>query len=169
MKTLIIYTTLTGHTKVLANAIKGKLEEVDINEVKINTRVSKYKLFRIFKIVFLDFILNKISYTHQKFDETEYDLIIIGFPIWRGEMPIFFKNILLQYNLSEKAVAFFCTHGSKEKSIHSQYLSDLKTNNLIATYCCLSPIKVNPPEEKERLRKFILQIESKMDNLFKYS
>jgi menaquinone-dependent protoporphyrinogen IX oxidase len=169
MKTLIIYTTLTGHTKVLANAIKSKLDEVDINEVKINTSVPKYKLFQILKIAILDFIFKKISYTHQKFDETKYDLIIIGFPIWRGEMPIFFKNILLQYNLQEKAVAFFCTHGSIEKTNHIQYLSDLKTNKAIATYCCQSPVKINTPEGKERLSKFILQIESKMDNFLKYS
>ena len=74
-----------------------------------------------------------------------------------------------EYNLQEKAVAFFCTHGSEEKITHTQYLSDLKTNNAIATYCCQSPVNINTPEGEKRLSKFILQIESKMDNYLKYS
>ena len=39
-----------------------------------------------------------------------YDSVFIGYPVWWGTIPAPVKTFLLEYDLSEKTVAPFCTH-----------------------------------------------------------
>ena len=52
-----------------------------------------------------------------------YDTVFIGFPSWWGTMPMPFFTLLEKYDLGEKTIIPFCTHGGSRLG-HSQ--SDLK-------------------------------------------
>lgn len=41
----------------------------------------------------------------------QYQMVIIGFPIWWGDMPMALYSFLDEYDLSGKTVLPFCTHG----------------------------------------------------------
>ena len=41
----------------------------------------------------------------------QYQTVIIGFPIWWGDMPMALYSFLDEYDLSGKTVLPFCTHG----------------------------------------------------------
>lgn len=58
----------------------------------------------------------------------DYDLLLIGFPIWYGEAPNVVKTFVKGYDLSGKKIALFATSGGGgiEKSVKKlrAYISD---------------------------------------------
>lgn len=41
----------------------------------------------------------------------EYDVVLLGYPIWWGSMPMAVNTFLEEYDLEGKIIAPFCTHG----------------------------------------------------------
>ena len=41
----------------------------------------------------------------------EYDVVLLGFPIWWGSMPMAVNTFLEEYDFEGKIIAPFCTHG----------------------------------------------------------
>lgn len=63
-------------------------------------------------------------------DFSEYDTVIIGYPIWWGTMPKIINTFLDKYDLSGKTVLPFCTSGS---SGISRSVSEIRTSEPAAT------------------------------------
>jgi len=93
MKTLVVYFSLTGNTKVVAEKIAKKLN-ADIDSIIDTAKVGDKG---VMKEVNIDF----------KKDPSKYDLVVIGSPVWAFGIPPFTKKYL-QNNKFGK-VAFFCT------------------------------------------------------------
>lgn len=107
---LVAYFSYSGNTKKIAEEIQNKTG-ADIFEIRtVNTYSADY-----------DTVLDEAK---EELDENarpelsgqienieQYETVIIGYPIWWGDMPMAVYSFLDEYDLSGKTILPFCTHG----------------------------------------------------------
>ena len=122
-KTLIVYFSWGGNTKTVANHIHdligGDIVEVEtvipypdtyeeVTQIAPGELASDYRPELKTKVDNMD----------------EYDTLIVGTPIWGGHLAPAMKSFLASYNLSDKTIAPFCTHGG---SGTAQSVNDIRS------------------------------------------
>ena len=111
MKTLVIYYTRTGNAKFMAETIAAELG-ADIEEV-IDLRNRQGKL--AFLPAGRDAMRGKETAIAQtKRTPTDYDLIIIGQPVWAGSPTPAIRTYIEKNDLSRKKVALFFSDSSDQ-------------------------------------------------------
>lgn len=107
MKTLVVYYSRTGNTRKVAESI-SKMLKCDIEEI---VDMKNRKGILGFLGAGRDTVFNKLTRINVKKDPSEYDMVIIGTPIWVGNMTVAIRTYLNLYKGKFKHVAFFCTMG----------------------------------------------------------
>lgn len=109
-KILVVYFSHSGNTKKIAEEIQDKTG-ADIFEIKtVNAYSDDYNtVLDEAKAELNDKARPKLSETVK--DMAQYQTVIIGYPIWWGDMPMAVYSFLDEYDLSGKKVLPFCTHG----------------------------------------------------------
>lgn len=107
MKTLVVYYSKQNHTRKVAEEIRNGLN-CDIEEL-VDTQERKGILW--YSRAYIDAIKEKSTILEElKNDPSDYDLVIIGTPVWRWiSTPI--RAYLTQNNDKLNDVAFFSTSG----------------------------------------------------------
>jgi flavodoxin len=114
MKTLVIYYTRTGNTRFLAETIAAELG-ADIEEV-IDMKNRQGKLS--FMSAGRDALQGKETEIAQtKRAPTDYDLIIIGQPVWAGSPTPAIRTYLNKNDLSGKKVSLFFSDSNLGQAI----------------------------------------------------
>ncbi|MGD2247145.1 MAG: NAD(P)H-dependent oxidoreductase [Candidatus Methanofastidiosia archaeon] len=137
MKTLVVYYSRTGHTKKVAKAIADTLSS-DIEEIvdgqnrsgPIGFLRSGYQAYR----------KSLIDIKDLKKDVSEYDVVIIGTPVWAGTVSSPVRTFLHIYKDYFNKVAFFSTHGGDEPQ---------KEFNEMKATCGKTPVCTASFSEKE--------------------
>ncbi len=130
MKTLVVYYSRTGNTRKVASAIADKLgadhEEI-VDRKKRSGPMGWVKAGR-------DAGLKKLTKINEpEKDPTKYDLVVIGTPIWNGNISSPIRTYIDQNKLKFEHVAFFCTcAGRGEGKVFSDmaHLSEIKPMSL---------------------------------------
>ena len=152
MKTLIVYYSRTNVTKEIANKIQKELD-CDIEEI---TDGGKYKG----KLGFMKGGMNATMGRASDIDPisknpSDYDLVIIGTPVWSSNMatPIF--TYLLKYRDQIKNMASFCTcmGGGYDKALDK--MAEVSGKKQISTMFLTSKDIENP---EEKINTFINNI-----------
>lgn len=106
MKTLIVFFSLTGNTRKIAQAISdelnGTLEE--IQDTRNRNGIAGY-LLSIIEALFK----KRSKIQEVKHDPSVYDLVIIGTPVWAFNISSPVRTYLEQKKKSINAAAFFVT------------------------------------------------------------
>jgi flavodoxin len=115
MKTLVVYFSLTGSTEFVAKIISEQLK-ADLCEV-VDKKHKKGKL--IYLKGGSASIREKLTKIEVTRSIENYDLIIVGSPIWAGKITPAIRTFLSLNDFSKKKGAFFITLGGKkpEKSL----------------------------------------------------
>jgi len=110
MKTLVVYYSRTGLTKKIATIISTKLR-ADLDEIIDKKDRSGAVGYMLASKDAMKKALTGITFTH---DPKDYDLIIIGGPIWAWTMTPAVRTYLDKHAdaLKVKKVAFFATQTS---------------------------------------------------------
>ncbi len=109
MKTLVVYYSRTGTTRKVAEIIKEKLRG-DIEE--ITAEANFFGLLGYMRCGFQAFYKKMPKIRAVGFDLGSYDFVVIGTPVWAGNMSSPIRTFLAQQKENFKQVAFFCTHSS---------------------------------------------------------
>jgi len=109
MKVLIVYLSMGGRTKKVAERIANNLnsDDVDIEELKYHEKATKMLSVQenIMKGDLSDF-----SYDKKIEDLESYDLIFFGTPTWGSQpVPVFYGYIEKVHNISGKKFIIFNT------------------------------------------------------------
>ena len=144
MKTLIVYYSRTGITRKIANKIQKELD-CDIEEITDN---DSYKG----KIGYMKGGMNASMGRTSKINPItknpkDYDLVIIGTPVWASNMATPVYTYILKYKDDFKDIASFCTciGGGYEKTLKNINIASGK--NSIATMHLTSKDIENPCEK----------------------
>jgi len=110
MKKLVIYYSRTGITRKVADAI-GREMKCEIAEITEN----KNRLGILGYIACGREALKKICPRINRFsiDPNNYDMIVIGTPVWAGKMASPVRTFITANKSKIKQVSFFSTQGSK--------------------------------------------------------
>lgn len=108
--TLILYFSMSGNTETVANYIH---EEIGGDIVKLET-VQTYpedydELVDCAREEQRDNARPELETAIENIEQ--YDTIFLGYPNWWGDMPMPIYSFLDQYDLSNKTIAPFITHG----------------------------------------------------------
>jgi flavodoxin len=154
MKALIVFYSRTGTTKRVAEALQKKLG-CDIEEI-----VDKKK--RLGPIGYMLAGRDVIKKSNTKISETKYnpdnyDLVIIGTPVWMGTMAVAIKTYLEMNKDKLKNVAFFSTQGSdKRQRVFDEITGVIMKEPIAEVYLTTNEVVDNNFEDK--LAKFISKI-----------
>lgn len=123
-KILVAYFSHSGNTKKIAEEIQSKTG-ADVFEIKtVNAYSNDYNtVLDEAKAELNDNARPELS--EKVTDMSQYQTVILGFPIWWGDMPMAVYSFLDEYDLSGKTVLPFCTHGGSglsgtDKNIQSE-------------------------------------------------
>jgi flavodoxin len=106
MKTLIVFFSLTGNTRKIAQAISDELDGTleEIQDTRNRNGIAGY-LLSIMEALFK----KRSKIQEVKHDPSAYDLVIIGTPVWAFNISSPVRTYLEQKKKSINAAAFFVT------------------------------------------------------------
>ena len=147
MKTLVIYYTRTGNTKFIAETIAAELGSEIEEVVDLKNRQGKLSFMPAGR----DAMRGKETEIAQtKRTPTDYDLIIIGQPIWAGNPTPAIRTYVNKNDLSGKKVAIFFSDINLGKAVE-------KTKALMpnSTFVGELALSAKALENKEETKKKI--------------
>lgn len=108
MNSLVVFYSRTGNTKKVAVKV-SEIFKADVEE--LIDKKNRNGLIGLF-LCLRDVTLKKLTKINSiKKDPNKYDLIIIGTPVWAGNMSPAVRTYLSEQKKKLKNVAFFCTMG----------------------------------------------------------
>lgn len=130
-KSLVVYFSWSGNTENVAKSIQSQTDS-DIFEIIPATSYSDD----------YDTVLD-LAQEEQRNDTRpaisgsienieQYDVVYVGFPNWWGDMPMILYTFFDTYDLSDKAVALFCTSGGSGLSNTENEVKELEPNATVA-------------------------------------
>lgn len=148
---LITYYSRTGNTKKIAEQIK-KILKSDIDEI-IDLKSRKG---------ILGFITGGFSaalrrQTKIKYNKTpeKYKTLIIGTPVWAGNMTPAIRTYLIQNKSKIKNTAFFCTCGGQQNKTFNE-LAKLTKKPLAVLE--IKDKKINTEETQNKIKQFCRKV-----------
>ena len=130
MKILVVYYSLTGHTKGIAEAIADECG-ADIEQIKdIKRREGAFVMFWSGR----EALLKRPGLIQpSEIEPAQYDLVILGTPVWAWALSSPMRAYITQHSSSLTWVAFFCTEGGSGGKRAFRQMSDLIGKQPVAT------------------------------------
>ena len=111
MKLLIVFYSRSGTTRTLAGRLQ-KLLNCDLQEVK---PLTNYRgLFGLFRAGYHTGKGIASPYAPVTHDPGQYDRVIIGFPVWGGNLPAPMRTFVEDHQAHIKRLAVFATGGNPD-------------------------------------------------------
>lgn len=111
-RTLIAYYSMTGHTQRLASEIHALLGG-DAQLEKIREPRERRGAMGMLRALFDAIVRRQPPIAPVAHLPGEYDLLILGGPIWAGRMASPVRTYASRYGSTAPRVAFFCTEGGR--------------------------------------------------------
>jgi len=154
MKALVVFYSMTGITKEIAVHISEELD-CDIEEIfDVKSRKGILGYIRSG----IESVFKKMpKIKENKVDPSDYDLTIIGTPVWAENMASPVRTYLSRNNDKLNMVAFFCTmrsRGSKKTFLEMERLSEFNPLACLA----LTDKEIKQEEHIKKVKEFINKI-----------
>lgn len=162
MKTAIIYFSLEGNTKYIAEIIAKELAADLIQLIPIK----EYPIGKVSK-----FFWGGKSSTFKEtpklesyqFNPDSYELIILGTPIWAGTFVPPLRTFLRENKLTGKKVAMFaCCSGSSTEKCFMQMEKELLDCTVLSTLRIIDPLKNDNSKNNEIIVDFCEKLKTKL-------
>ena len=153
MNAVVVYYSRTGTTKSVAHAVAQKLgcETKEITDLKSRAGVMGYLTGG------KDAVSKKLTQiSEEKTKSEEYDLYILGTPVWGSNPCPAIRTFITQNKNKIKKVALFCTAGGKNTS------NTLSEMELLVGSAPLATLSLQTTEVKKNL------FSEKVDSFVKY-
>ena len=106
---LVVYYSLTGHTRQVATSI-AQACGADIEPI-LDVAGRQPKPSDLFWLGLRALLHRAEDIREPKFDPANYDMVIIGTPVWAGNMASPVRTYVTRYQGKLKRLALFCTEG----------------------------------------------------------
>lgn len=154
MKILVVFYSRTGTTKKLGQFLAEKLGS-DIEEIKDSVDRSGARGYIISGRDAMRRKLTKLQNT--KFNSADYDLVVIGTPIWGWNMSVPVRTYIAENVDNFKKIAFFCTMGGSGDKKAFREMETVIGKKPVATLALLTRDVAGGNFEK-KAQDFILNI-----------
>lgn len=152
-KTVVVYYSLEGNTRFLAENIADELgaDLLPLQPVKgVNPRG------------FMKFFWGGMQVTMKKkpelkpitFNIGEYERIFIGSPVWNGTFAPPLRTWFAENRLQDKEVALFCSFAGREKNTFKEMRGQLSGCQVLGEYGRKDPLSGEEQAEAAAVRKW---------------
>lgn len=157
MKKLVIYYSLEGNTKFIAENIASAVgaDVLELTPKKdINTKspmrflLGGGQVVRKEKPELLPFAKNP----------QDYDILFIGTPVWAFTYAPVLKTFFSDIQLKGKKIAVFCCHGGQKGKTLNNMKEALQGNEFIGEIDFIEPLKKNKENDGEKARQWTKEI-----------
>lgn len=155
MKNLVVYYSLEGNTKLIAETIRK-----EINADMLELRPEKQYPNKGFKKYFWGgksvIFKEQPKLLNKWIDISIYDRVFIGTPVWAGTYAAPFNTFFNQHKLKNKEVALFACHGGggADKCLNN-FKKELVNNKIIGQIEFIDPLKKNKDENIQQTINWI--------------
>lgn len=140
MKTLVIYYSLSGNTKLIAETIAKEIG-ADILELKTkNSLIGKIGFLKYFWGGKQVIMKETPELMPLKKDFAKYDLIFIGTPVWAFSFAPPLKTLFSKRVVQNKKVALFCSHGGGIGKTIENMKKEMEGNDFVGQIDFLEPL-----------------------------
>ncbi|MFQ3234789.1 MAG: flavodoxin [Paraglaciecola sp.] len=152
MKILVVYYSMTGHTEGVAKAI-AELHKADIQKIEdVHKRNNVLGYLRSGFEILLGL---KGRIRHTTSDPQDYDLVILGTPIWMMSLPPPMRTYIADHQRLFPKVAFFTTEGSSGGKGVFKIMAKLIEKTPLATLE-ITEAELNSNEDIAKIATFVL-------------
>jgi len=148
-KILIVYYSLTGNTRFIAEALNDSTE-ADILEIKPIKELNADSSSRFVWGGYQSTMKKKPKLVDFDIDPLEYDLIILGTPVWAWNISPPMRSFLSNVDLTGKKVALWMCHAGDGIKAMKRFKETLKNANIIESITFQQPLKKDSDDSRER-------------------
>ena len=148
-KILIVYYSLTGNTKFIAEALIDSIE-ADILELKPIKELKADSSTRFIWGGYQSTMKKKPKLIDFDINPLEYDLIILGTPVWAWNISPPMRSFLSKFDLTSKKVALWMCHAGDGVKAMNRFKETLKGANIVEIISFQDPLKKDSDEKKEK-------------------
>ncbi len=149
-KILIVYYSLTGNTKYIAEAIQ-EATNADILPIKPVKELNPKGSMKFIWGGAQATMKKKPKLEPIKINPDDYDLIFIGTPVWAWNFSPPIRSFLSEYDLSEKIIAIWCCHGGGSGQTLKKLKEYTKVTKFLGEIDFFEPLKNKPDEAKDKV------------------
>lgn len=157
MKALVIFYSLEGNTKLIAERI-AKCIKADVLELKPRKDISAKGLMRFVWGGKSAMMSEKPELLPLDKDPNQYDVLFIGTPVWAWTYAPALNSFFAKYVLANKRIALFCCHGGGKGAIFDKMQQALKGNQIIGTIDFQDPLKHKTAYHLSRVEEWAEEI-----------
>lgn len=161
MKTLVIYYSKTGNTKLIAENLAQKLN-ADILALKPKKEIKSDGFMLYFRGGFQSMTKKKIKLESIETDFTDYDLILLGTPVWAWRLNPVVRSFLNTAKFKNKKFGLFCCCADSGKNVLMEMREILLDNEILGEIEFIEPLKKNTELEIERAKQWVKEIINKV-------
>jgi flavodoxin len=160
LKTLVIYYSFEGNTRVTAGSI-AEAANADILELRVRDEI-KPGAFMKYVWGGREVIWHKrpVLLPFDK-DPADYDLIFIGTPVWAWTFSPALRILFSSVRLHDKKIALFCCHGGSVGKTFERMNAQLSGNTILGTLDLMDPLKNDKEQNMCRAKDWAADILSK--------
>ena len=148
-KILIVYYSLTGNSKFIAEALKDSIE-ADILELKPIKELNADSSSRFIWGGYQSTMKKKPKLIDFDINPLEYDLIILGTPVWAWNISPPMRSFLSKFDFSGKEVALWMCHAGDGIKAMKRFKETLTSANIVENITFQAPLKEDSDEKKEK-------------------
>jgi flavodoxin len=161
IKTLVVYYSLTGNTKFIAEHIASELN-ADIEDVKPIKDLDPNSSSKYFWGGMKATMKIKPKLEDLKYNPLDYDLLIIGTPVWAWTLSPPIRSYCSEFDLKSKKVALFTSSDGNGVSAMNKYKDFMKDSDIVGEYRFISPLSNNPDQAKEKVVEWVKELMNKI-------
>ena len=148
-KVLVVYYSLTGNTKLIAESIANSINS-DVLELKPEKELNAEGGSKYFWGGYQAKMKKKPKLREFDINPLDYDLIILGTPVWAWTYSPPIRSFLSKYDLSGKKVALWtCSRGDGVKAMN-RFKEALKDTNILGEIRLQEPKQHGLEASKEK-------------------
>lgn len=129
-KILVVFYSRSGYTRTVAENIVAKCE-ADMEEIR-DVRPRK-GLYGYLRSVYEALKKKPAEIEQTMANPVEYDVVVLGGPVWAGKMVSPIRTYITQYCNNAKAIALFCTYGGSGAEKVLSDMADLCKKKALAS------------------------------------
>jgi flavodoxin len=163
-KILIVYYSLTGNTKFIAEKIRSELNS-DILPLKPIKQLKANSGMRYFWGGFQAYMNKKPKLEDYTIKPEEYDLLVLGTPVWAWRYSPPIHSFINNHDLSGKNVALWMCYAGDGVKAMQKFKELLENTNIIAETGFQDPMQKGEEEVNEKAIEFTKQIMKRVNEM----
>lgn len=139
MKTLVVYYSLTGNTKFIADAL-AKTLAADLAEIKPKHDDGGKGLLKMFWRGKQAVMKEKPELLPMEKKLADYDLVVLGSPVWASSCSPALYSFVCANDFTQKNVAIFVCHGGALGKTFENLRNNMKGAKVISEIDFIDPL-----------------------------